>query len=199
MEKKTESLGTIANGALFNQATPSVPIPPAPIALPMEPVQRALAPLGPNGPIGKAIKAAQSGVEGAIADVGKLRQPILAIRDGVAGLLAPLQAAVAPILAALFVVLVAVVAQVLLCVAGILYLIRSRPTELTTALMMGGPFGLLGYCYRALLQLGFSLLVGRAQVRPERLIDDLRARAERLQSEIAALRADFLSPGAPAH
>jgi hypothetical protein len=199
MEKETKSLETIDNGALFNEATPSVPIPPAPIVLQMEPVQRALAPLGSNGAVGKAIKAAENGVDGAIADVRKLRQPILAIRDGIAGLLAPLQAVVAPILSALFVVLVAVVAQALLCVAGILYLIRSRPIELTNALIMGGPFGLLGYCYRALLQCGFSMLFGRAEVRPDRLIDDLRAQAVRLQSEIATLRADFLSPGASAH
>jgi hypothetical protein len=196
MEKETKSIGSIENGSLFNKATPSVPIPPAPIALPMEPLQKALAPLGSNGPIGKAFKAAQSEVEGAMGDIGKLRQPILAIRDGVAGLLAPLEAALAPILAALFVVLVAVVAQVLLCVAGILYLIRTRPTELATKLITGIPFGLLGYCHRALVQWGFSMLFGRPQARPERLIDDLRTRAERLQSEIATLRADFLSPGA---
>jgi hypothetical protein len=198
MEKKTESLGTIGTGALFNEATPSVPIPPVPIVLPMEPIERALAPLGSNGAVGKAIKAARSGMEGAFADIGKLRQPILAIRDGIAGLLAPLEAVVAPILSALFVVLIAVVAQALLCAAGIVYLIRSRPTEFAAALLKG-PFGLLGYCYRALLQLGFSSLFGRAQVRPERLISDLRAQAERLQSEIATLRADFLSPGAAAH
>jgi hypothetical protein len=36
-------------------------------------------------------------------------------------------------------------------------------------------------------------------VRPDRLIDDLRAQAVRLQSEIATLRADFLSPGASVH
>jgi hypothetical protein len=78
MEKVTKPLATIDDGALFNQATPSVPIPPASIVLPMEPVQRALAPLGPNGAIGKAINVVESGMNGAIADVGRLRQPILA-------------------------------------------------------------------------------------------------------------------------
>jgi hypothetical protein len=108
---------------------------------------------------------------------------------------------IAPILLALFIVLIALAAQALLCAAGILYLIRSQPTEFANALIMGGPFGLLGYCYRALLQCGFSLLSGRRQVRPERLVDDLRTRAGRLEAEIATLRADFLSLGAdaPAH
>jgi len=198
MEKETKSLGTIGNGSLFNEATPSIAIPPAPIVLPMEPLHRVLEPLGPNGAVGKAIKAAESGLEGAVADIGNLRKPILEIRDGVAGLLAPLEKALAPILSALFIVLIAFAAQALLCVIGILYLIRSRPIELTNALMMGGPFGLLGYCYRALLQLGVSLLSGRQQVRPERLIGDLRVQAERLQAEIAALRAEFLPSRAAA-
>lgn len=198
MEKITKPLATIDDGALFNQATPSVPIPPAPITLSMEPVQRVLSPLGPNGAIGKAIGAVESGVDKAIAEVGGLRRPILAVRDGIAGLLAPLQKMIAPVVSALFVVLIALAAQVLLCAAGILFLIRSRPAEFANAFLMGGPFGIPGYCYRALLQQGFSLLSGRSQAQPERLIDGLRARAERLQSEIAALRADLPSPGAGA-
>src|SRR5262249_12873944 len=156
----TKSLGTIDNGALFNGATPSVPIPPAPIVLPMEPLQRALAPLGSNGAIAKAIKVVEGGLNGAVADIGHLRQPIVAIRDGVAGLVPPLQKVVAPVLSALLVVLIALAAQALLCAIGILYLIASRPSEFINALIIGGPFGLLGYCYRALLQLGVSLLSG---------------------------------------
>jgi hypothetical protein len=157
-----------------------------------------LEPLGSNGAIAKAITAAESGLSGAVADIGNLQKPILAIRDGVAGLLAPMEKAIAPLLSALFIVLIAFAAQALLCAIGILYLIRTRPIELTNALMMGGPFGLLGYCYRALLQLGVSLLSGRKQVPPELLINDLRVQAERLQSEIASLRAEFLPPRAAA-
>lgn len=198
MERVSKPLATIDDGALFNQATPSVPIPPTPITLSMEPVQRALSPFGPNGAIGKAIKAVENGVDKAIADLGGLRRPILAVRDGIAGLLAPVEKVIAPVLSALFVVLVALVAQVLLSAAGILFLIRSRPTEFANALVTRGPFGLLGYCYRALLQYGFYLSSGRRQAQPERQIDDLRAQTELLQSEIAALRADLLSPGAGA-
>ena len=194
MEKETTSLGDIKEGSLLDKATPSIAIPPAPIVISMEPLKQALEPLGSNGAVGKAIAAADSGLSGAFADLGSLRQPILAVRDGVAGLLAPLEKAIAPLLSALFVILIALATQAVLCAFGILYLIRSRPIELTNALMMGGPFGLLGYCYRALLQLGVSLLSGRKQVPPERLINDLRAQAERLQSEIAALRAEFLPP-----
>jgi hypothetical protein len=193
MEKKTESLGTIGNGSIFNESTPSIAIPPGPIVVPMGPLQRVLEPLGPNGPVGKAIKAAESGLEGAVADVGNLRKPILEIRDGIAGLLAPLEKALAPILSALLIILIAFLAQALLWGIGILYLIRTRPMEFANALIVGVfPFGLLGYCYRALLQLGVSLLSGRRRVPPERLIVDLRARAERLQFEIASLRAEFL-------
>jgi hypothetical protein len=191
IEKVTKPLATINDGSLFNQATPSVSIPPDPIVLPMEPVQRVLAPLGSNGAIGKAIKATETGIDKAIADVGNLRQPMLAIRNGIAGLLSPLQTMIAPILSALFVILMALAVQVSLCAAGILLLIRSRPGELANALIMRGPFGLLGYCYRALLQHGFSLLFGRNPARPGQLIDELRMQAEQLQSELAALRADF--------
>jgi hypothetical protein len=71
IEKITKPLATIDNGTLFNQATPSMPIPPTPIVLSMEPVHRALAPLGREGAVGRDVKAAESGVDRAIADLGR--------------------------------------------------------------------------------------------------------------------------------
>ena len=193
----SKSLGTIDNGALFNQATPSLPIPPEPFVLSMEPLHQALAPLGPNGAVGNAIKAAENAVDGAIGEIGKLRQPILAIRDGVVGALAPLRAVIGPIVTAVFVVVIALVAQVLLYVAGVLVLVRSRPAEFMGALIGRGPLGVLGYSYRALLQSGFVMTFGCKSTPPrERLIEDLRTKAERLQTEIATLRADFIPPAA---
>ncbi len=189
----SKSLGAIDSGAVFNQATPSVPIPPEPLVLSMEPVQKALSPLGPNGPAGKAIRAAESAVDAEIGEVGKLWQPIRAIRDGVIDLLAPLQAVISPIVTAIFVVLIALAAQVLLYLASTLVLIRSRPAEFTGVLVARGPIGLLGYSYRALLQRGFAQALGRTSTpAQEGSIADLQARAARLQAEIARLRADFV-------
>jgi hypothetical protein len=44
--------------------------------------------------------------------LGKLRQPILAIRDGVVELLAQLRAVIGPIVSAMFVVLIALAARI---------------------------------------------------------------------------------------
>jgi hypothetical protein len=136
---KVASVGSIKTGQVFDQATPSVPIPPGPIELPLAPLQQAFAPLGPNGVVGKAVKAAESEVGTAIAEAGKLRQPILAVRDGVAGLLAPLQAALGPLVSALIVVAVAVVAQLLVCAVSVAFLLFTRPAEFGRALLTRGP------------------------------------------------------------
>jgi hypothetical protein len=196
---KVASVGSIKTGQVFDQATPSVPIPPGPIELPAAPLQQALAPLGPNGVVGKAVKAAESEVGTAIAEAGKLRQPILAVRDGVAGLLSPLQAALGPLVSALIVVAVAVVAQFLVCAVSVAFLLFTRPAEFVRALLTRGPIGLVPYCYRAMLLSGFANAFARKPSSPhEHVIDALRERAARLQAEITTLRAEFARPSASA-
>jgi hypothetical protein len=198
-DKVADSVGSIKAGQVFNQATPSVPIPPAPIVLSIDSVQKALAPLGPNGAVGKAVKAAGSEVGAAIADVGKLRQPILAIRDSVAGLLAPLQVALGPLVSALVVVVVAVVAQLVVCGVSVVFLLFTHPAEFVRVLITRGPIVLLPYCYRAMLLNGFANAFARKPSPPrEHVIDALRERAARLRTEMAALRADFAGAGASA-
>jgi hypothetical protein len=197
--KVVDSVGSIKAGQVFDQATPSLSIPPGPIELPMAPLQQALAPLGPNGVVGKAVKAAESDVGAAIAEIGKLRQPILAIRDGVGGLLAPLQAALGPLGSALNAVVIAFVALVLVCGVSVVFMLLTRPAELVRALFTHGPIGLVPYCYRAMLLSGFANAFAREPSSPhEHVIDALRERATRLQAEIATLRADLAGPGASA-
>jgi hypothetical protein len=196
-DKVADSVGSIKTGQVFDQATPTLQMPPVPIALSMAPVQQALAPLGPNGAVGKAVKAAESEVGAAIAEVGKLRQPILAIRDDVANLLAPLQAVVGPLVSALVVVAIAVVVQLVACGVSVVFLLLTHPVEFVRALIARGPIGLLPYCSRAMLLSGFANAFARKPPPPhEHLIDALRERAVRLQSEIAALHADFAGAGA---
>jgi hypothetical protein len=195
--KVVDSVGSIKAGQVFDQATPSLPMPPGPIELPMAPLRQALAPLGPNGVVGKAVKAAENDVGAAIAEVGKLQQPILAIRDGVGGLLAPLQAAVGPLVSALNVVAIAFVALVLVCGVGVVSMLLTRPAEFVRALLTRGPIALVPYCYRAMLLSGFASAFAREPSSThEHVIDALRERATRLQAEIATLRADFAGPGA---
>jgi hypothetical protein len=194
--KVVDSVGSIKAGQVFDQATPSLPMPPGEIQLPMAPLQQALAPLGPNGVVGKAVKAAESEVGAAIAEVGKLQQPILAIRDGVGGLLAALQAALGPLVSALIVVVIAFVALVLVCGVSVGLMLLTRPAEFVRALLTRGPIGLIPYCYRAMLLSGFANAFAREPSSPhEDVIDALRERATRLQAEIATLRADFADPG----
>ena len=198
-DKVAESTGSIKVGQVFNQATPSVPIPPGPIVLSIAPLHQALAPLGPNGVVGKAVKAAGNEVGAAIAEVGKLRQPILAIRDGVAGLLAPLQAALGPLVSALAVVVVALVAQLLMCGVSVVFMLLTRRAEFAHALFTRGPIGLVPYCYRAMLLSGFANAFAREPASPhEHVIQALWERAARLQAEMVTLRADFARPGATA-
>jgi hypothetical protein len=186
----SKSIGTIDNGALFNQETPKVPIPPTPLELSLEPVEKAFAALGPDGVAGKAIGAAEKAADAAIGDIGKLRQPILAIKDGLGSALAQLRAAIGPLVAAFILILSGVAAQLLLYVAGVMVLVVSRPAEFARALMTRGPLGVLGYSRRALLQRGLIDAFGHRPMPPqESLVGDLRQRAARLQSEIAMLRA----------
>jgi hypothetical protein len=174
-----------------------VRIPPEPFVISMAPVNQVFAPLGPNGPIGMVIKAAEGAIDAAISEVGKLRRPFLAIRDGVVGVLAPLRAVMAPIVSAIIVVLIGLAAQVLLYIVSVLALIRSRPAEFTSVLIARGPLALLGCSRRALLQGAFARAFGREPALPQgRLIEDLRARSARLQMEIAMLRTDFVRPSA---
>jgi hypothetical protein len=185
-DKVADSIGNIKTGQVFDQATPSLPIPPGPIELSMAPLQQALTPLGPNGVLGKAVKAA-----------GKLQQPILAIRDRVAGLLAPLQATLGPLISAFVVVVIAFVALVVVCGVSVVFMLLTRPAEFVRALLTRGPIGLVSYCYRAMLLSGFANAFAREpSSRHEPVIDALWERATRLQAEIAALRADFSGPGA---
>jgi hypothetical protein len=196
-DKVADSVGSIKAGQVFDQATPTLQMPPLPIALSMAPIQQALAPLGPSGAVGKAVKAAENEVGATIAEVGKLRQPILAIRDDVANLLAPLQAVVGPLVSALVVVAIAVVLQLAACGVSIVFLLLTHPVEFTRALITRGPIGLLPYCYRAMLLIGFANAFARKPPPPhEHLIDELRERAVRLQREIAALHADFAGASA---
>jgi hypothetical protein len=198
-DKVVDGVGSIKAGQVFDQATPSLPIPPGPIVLPIAPVQQALAPLGPNGVVGKTIKAAETDVGAAIAEARKLQQPILAVRDGVAGLLAPLQAALGPLVSALVVVVIAFVALVLVCAVSVVFMLLSRPTEFGRALLTRGPIGVVPYCYRAVLLSGFANAFARQPSSThEPVIDALWERAARLQAEIATLRADFAGPGASA-
>jgi hypothetical protein len=198
-DKVVDSVGSIKAGQVFDQATPSLPIPPGPIVLPIAPVQQALAPLAPNGVVGKAIKAAESNVGAAIAEAGKLEQPILAVRDGVAGLLAPLQAALGPLVTTLVVVLIAFVALVLVGSVSVVFMLLTRPAEFVRALLTRGPIGLVPYCYRAMLLSGFANAFAREPSSPhEHVIDALWERATRLQAEIATLRGDFAGPGTSA-
>jgi hypothetical protein len=198
-DKVVDSVGSIKAGQVFDQTTPSVPIPPGPIVLSIAPVQQALAPLAPNGVVGKAVKAAESEVGAAIAEVGKLEQPILTIRDGVAGLLALLQAAIGPLVSALVVVVTAFVALVLVCGVSVVLMLLTRPAEFVRALLTRGPIGVVPYCYRAMLLSGFTnAFAHEPSSPPEHVIDTLRERATRLQTEIATLRADFAAPGASA-
>jgi hypothetical protein len=197
--KVADSVGSIKAGQVFDQATPSLSIPPGAIELPMAPLQQALAPLGPNGVVGKALEAAESQVGAAIADTSKLQQPILAIRDGVAGLLAPLQAVLGPLVSALVVVAVAVVAQLVVTGVSVVFLLFAHPAEFVRALITRGPIGLLPYCYRAMLLSGFAKAFARKPPPPrERVIDAVRERAARLQTEMDTLRADFAGAGAAA-
>jgi hypothetical protein len=196
-DKVADSIGNIKTGQVFDQATPSLPIPPGPIELSMAPLQQALTPLGPNGVLGKAVKAAESEVGAAIAEAGKLQQPILAIRDRVAGLLAPLQATLGPLISAFVVVVIAFVALVVVCGVSVVFMLLTRPAEFVRALLTRGPIGLVSYCYRAMLLSGFANAFAREpSSRHEPVIDALWERATRLQAEIAALRADFSGPGA---
>src|SRR5215472_10387355 len=188
-DKVAESTGSIKVGQVFNQATPSVPIPPGPIVLSIAPIQQALAPLGPNGVVGKAVKAAGNEVGAAIAEVGKLRQPILDVRDGVAG----------PLVSALAVVVVALVAQLLMCGVSVVFMLLTRRAEFAHALFTRGPIGLVPYCYRAMLLSGFDNAFAREPASPhEHVIQALWERAARLQAEMVTLRADFARPGATA-
>jgi hypothetical protein len=139
--KAVDSVGSIKTGQVFDQATPSLPIPPGPIVLPITPVEQALAPLGPNGVVGKAVKAAESEVGAAIAEAAKLQQPILAVKDGVAGLPAPLQAALGPLVSALVVVVIAFVALVLVGGVSVALMLITRPAEFVRALLTRGPIG----------------------------------------------------------
>jgi hypothetical protein len=197
--KVADSVSSIKAGQVFDQATPSLPIPPGPIVLPIAPVQQALARLGPNGVVGKAIKSAESNVGAAIAEAGKLEQPILAVRDGVAGLLAPLQAALGSLVTALVVVLIAFVALVLVGGVSVMFMLLTRPAEFVRALLTLGPIGLVPYCYRAMLLSGFANAFAREPASPhEPVIEALWERATRLQAEIATLRGDFAGPGTSA-
>jgi hypothetical protein len=197
--KVADSVSSIKAGQVFDQATPSLPIPPGPIVLPIAPIQQALAPLGPNGVVGKAIKAAESNVGAAIAEAGKLVQPILAVRDGIAGLLAPLKAVLGPLISALAVVVTAFVALLLVCGVSVVLMLVTRPAEFAHALLTRGPIGLIPYCYRAMLLSGFAKAFAREPSSPrEHVIDVLRQRATSLQAEIATLRAGFAGPGASA-
>jgi hypothetical protein len=192
VNKAADAVGSIKAGEVFNKETPSVPIPPGPIVLPMAPLQQVLAPLGPDGAVGKAIKAAESKAGAAIAEAGKLRQPVLAARDGLAGLLTLLQAALGPLVSAVMVVVIALAAQVLVCGVSVVRLLLTHPAEFARALLTRGPIGLVGYCYRATLLSGFANAFARkASPAREHVIDGLRERAARLQAEIAALHAGF--------
>jgi hypothetical protein len=191
VDKAVDTVGSIKAGEVFNETTPSVPIPPGPIVVPMEPLQQALAPLGPGGAVGKAIKAAESKVGTAIAELAKLQQPVQALRDGVAGVLAPLQAALGPMVSAIVMVVVALAAQVLVCGVSMVRLLLTHPAEFARALLTHGPIGLIGYCYRAMLLSGFAIALAREPSSThEHIIDGLRERARRLQSEIATVRAE---------
>jgi hypothetical protein len=189
----------INDGELFNQTLPGVQIPPGPVGMPMAPLRAAFAPFGPNGPIGQAIGSAQRELDATLGEVTKLQQPLQDIETTVLGWLAPLQAVVARIALIGFATLAALGILLALYVAAGILLVIYRPREAGMAYRTGGTVGFVVFIYRMLLLQGTSRLLGRAPPpSPEQAIAELEQVVVRLETDLAALRAELTSRQAPA-
>lgn len=182
----------INDGELFNQTLPGVQIPPGPVAMPMAPLRAAFAPFGPDGPVGRAIGSAERELDATVGEVTKLQQPLQDVETTVLDGLAPLQAVVVRIALIGFATLAALGLLLAIYLASGILIIIYRPKEAGRAFATGGVIGFLFFIYRMLLLNGMSRLVGRAPMPPpEQAIAELEGVVVRLETELAALRADL--------
>jgi hypothetical protein len=181
-----------SEGQLFNQRLPAVQIPPAPAAMPMAPLRAAFAPLGPDGAIGKAIGASQKQLESTFGEVTKLREPLQEIQTKVVDWLAPLEGILARLALIGLATLAALGILLAIYIATGVLLVIYRPRESARAYRTGGTIGFVGFVYQTLLMQGVSRLLGRVPPpSPEQAITELQQMVARLETELAALRAEF--------
>jgi type IV secretory pathway VirB2 component (pilin) len=189
----------IKDGELFNQTIPGVQMPPESIAMPMAPLRAAFAPFGPDGPVGQALGSSQRELEATFGEVTKLQQPLQDIETTVLDGLAPLQADIAKI--AVIGLLTFAALGLLLAiyiVTGIL-LVIGRPHEAGAVYRTGGTLGFMGFVSRTLLSQGTSRLLGRTPPpSPEAATAELEQTVIRLETQLAALRAELTGGHAPA-
>jgi hypothetical protein len=182
----------LGEGALFNETVPGVPIPQSPVVLPMTPVRTAFAPFVPDGPVDQAARQVQRELEAATDEVTRLRQPLADIGSAVMGSLAPLGEAATTIAMIGLGVLAAFAALLAIRVALGIHLVTRRRTEAGMVYRTGGSLGFLRYLHHDLLLQGASRLFGSPPPSSqERLIADLQDTVDRLESELAALRAQL--------
>jgi hypothetical protein len=182
----------LSEGELFNQTLPGVPIPQSPVVLPMTPVRTAFAPFVPDGPVDQAARQVQRELEAAMDEVTRLGQPLADISRSVTGSLAPLGAAATSIAMIGIGVLAAFAVLLVIRLAHGIHLVTRRRTEAGMIYRAGGSLGFLRYLHDTLLLQGTSRLFGSPPPSsPDRLVADLQDTVDRLESELAALRAQL--------
>jgi hypothetical protein len=182
----------INDGEFFNQTLPGVQIPPGPIAVPMAPLRTAFAPFGPNGPIGQAIGSSGRELEATLGEVTKLQQPLQDIEKTVLDGLAPLEAVAERIVTIIFAAVLALAILLAIYVAAGVLIIKYRPREAGTAYRTGGALGFAAFTRRTLMSQGTSRLLGHTPPpSPEAAAAELEQMVVRLETELAALRAEL--------
>jgi hypothetical protein len=182
----------LGEGALFNETLPGVPIPQSPVVLPMTPVRAAFAPFVPDGPVDQAARQVQRELEGAMDEATRLGQPLAdIIRSGTESL-APLGEAATAIAVIGIGVLAAFAALLVIRLALGIHLVTRRRTEAGMVYRAGGSLGFLRYLHQDLLLQGTSRLFGSPPPSSqERVIADLQDTVDRLEAELATLRAQL--------
>lgn len=175
------------DGQLFDKALPSVQIPPQPVALPLGPMRAAFAPLGPDGLVGQAIGKATGELRATLDEAGKLKQPLLDIKDAVLTIPEPLRGTFER-LAIIFAVGAVALAALLLTyfIVATVFLVR-RWDEARVTYRTGGLLGLLLYSHRTMIGEGASRLLGRMPA------SSITVEVMRLQAEVAQLRSAYNS------